>query len=199
MPGSLTTLSNANKKALATRHLGGETYEDLVGYAHLSLAQIRALFRSQQMRDIMAQEQGYLEGAVARANLSLHMSLEEACDKQKGLLKSKSEEMRFKSSRYIIDRTLPPPAPAPTEVTHYHHARIEVLDSIADRLVDARIVNIVPENEETYAPYILRGTEGIETAEPSEPTPELGVGGPVGSGPTSERDADGKPEPPHPT
>ena len=199
MSGKLTEITDGERQALVKRHLSGETYSDLAGFAGLDLQQIRQLFKQTKMQDLLASEQGYFDLTTARARLRLHMLGDRAVDKQERLMDSKSEEMQFKASRFILESILPKTEKHVGEVTLNLKADIEMLAHVSDALTTARVIpsgNGKDHQIPSYAPYVLTGTEGIEIAEPSDPEPQLGPGGPVGSGLAQERDPDGKPEPP---
>ena len=159
----LTRLSQGQRQTLAKRHLSGESLHDLEGYAGLDHSQLYNLFKQQGMRDLMATEQGYYDLAAARGRLKLHMSLDDACDEQIGLLKSEHEEMRYKASRFIIESTLPQTKKLVGEVNVWHHAEIEVLASLTDAVSEARLVPNKTNGEQSFDKYVLIGTEGIET------------------------------------
>ena len=200
MSGSLSEITDGERQALVKRHLSGETYSDLVGFAGLELQQIRQLFRQTKMQDLLASEQGYFDLTTARARLRLHMLGDRAVDKQENLMDSKSEEMQFKASKFILESILPKTEKHVGDVTLNLKADIEMLHSVGNMLATSRVVSPDGGNGKaipSYAPYVLTGTEGIEIAESSDPD-QLAIesGGPVGSGLAQDGKSDGKPEPP---
>ena len=177
---------------MAKAHIGGRSFSELATYTGLTHAKVRQLFKQQAMKDIMAKEQGYLAFLADQANTKLHMNVEDAVDKQIGLMGSKA-------SKFVIDKVLPDTHIVKGEHNHYHSAEIEVLAGIGTAIQGFRQIPPTTNGQESFEPYLLKGTEGIELPEPSDTAHDIGAEGPVGSGPTQpQRGTDGKPEPPHP-
>ena len=184
-------------QAMAKAHIGGRSFSELATYTGLTHAKVRQLFKQQAMKDIMAKEQGYLAFLADQANTKLHMNVEDAVDKQIGLMGSKSDEMVYKASKFVIDKVLPDTHIVKGEHNHYHSAEIEVLAGIGTAIQGFRQIPPTTNGQESFEPYLLKGTEGIELPEPSDTAHDIGAEGPVGSGPTQESEPDGGPEPPH--
>lgn len=199
MSGKLSELSLGQRQHLVKRWLAGDSYADMAGYMDLDHTQIVNLFKQQRTKDLMAAEQGYYEMSTARSRLTLQRNQEKAADVQSGLLDSESEEMRYKASKFIIEHTMPSEKRQSEGTTINLNAEIELITSLKEAVNEFRMVPSGTNGKNSFDKYVLLGTEGIETVEPSSATPEvLGVGGSDGSGPTRENEADGKPEPPRP-
>jgi hypothetical protein len=200
MSGKISELTRAQKETLAHRHLAGESYSDLEGYNDLTHGQIVALFKRQDMLDIVAAARGYFEQSAARAYLRMHMLSPRAADVQDELLWSQSEQMKFNASKFVLDKILPQKSSISAEIDVRHHVDGSVLVQAMDTAKE--VLTLLKDRKDSgngIDRFLLRGTEGIETAEPSDPGPPAlaELGGPDGSGPAQSDDkADGKPEPP---
>jgi len=180
--------------------LAGESFSELAGFNGLTRGQVAALFKTQAMLDLMAAAQGYFEASTARTMLRMHMLAPRAADVQDELLESQSEQMKFNASKYVLDKVLPQKVALSGEQNIYHHLDASVLTQSMDTAKAVlTLLKDYRSNGNGIDRYLLRGTEGIETAEPSDPGPPAlaELGGPDGSGPAhSDGVNDGRPEPP---
>jgi hypothetical protein len=101
-------LSDAHKTVLAKRYLGGETQAQLVGFAGLDARQIRNLFVSKAMKDLIAEEQARLDEIVARKRLRMAMELQDSIDRSEARKRGKGEsDLAAKAGAFDIETILP--------------------------------------------------------------------------------------------
>lgn len=188
-------LSDGERSMLAKRRLAGEQISDLVGLGGLTKAQLTRELKSQKTRDVMAKEQYYYDGVVARMRLQMHMSGEQTVTKMLNHRDGDDRNLSFQASKFIIESILPKREHHLSEVHHYVEGQVEVVAELVDALKGAKQITATVDGRPSYADNVLIGTEGIETIEPEAGTTEC-VPGPNGSGTQLEKDPDGKPEPP---
>jgi hypothetical protein len=198
--GKLTSVTDAQRRVIASRHLCGHTAADLDGFAGLTADQIRKLLRTERMKNLLEEAQAQYRRnemlSLNRARHELPYAMERMCARGK----SENQELAFKADKFVIDKLLPTPerhvVDQRSEV--HHHVTAEVGVMLKDALNDIKTVFAGSKgNGHDFTQHVLLGTEGIETVEPPDTTTDLVVVETEGSGPNHpERDPDGKPEPP---
>ena len=102
-------LSHAHKTVLAKRYLGGETQAELVGFAGLDARQIRNLFASKSMKDIIAEEQERPGEIVARKRLRMAADLEDSVGRLKARKRGTGQsDLAAKAEAFDVASLLPP-------------------------------------------------------------------------------------------
>ena len=102
------SLTMEQRGVLAKRHLNGASLLELEGYQGLSLAQLRAEFETQRMKDALVEAQTYIDAIVVRGRNRMISEFPGSVDRMTARGSDKEQpQIAFQADKLIIDHVLP--------------------------------------------------------------------------------------------